>query len=107
MLVADIAVSCFLKGGNLLEMMAAAGNFRNVDDLVQKTQRTFDQNEDSIRRQHRDLEPGSKRAREDFESSKLNKGLPDQLIESMEDAFKSAKIRSTYSGQWRKFKQFG
>ena len=105
MLVADIAVSCFLKGGNLLEMMAAACDYRSVEDLIRNTQRIFDQKEkDSIQRQQRNLDVGNKRAREEFE---FNTGIPDKLIEKMEEAFKSAKIRSTYSGQWKKFKNFG
>jgi hypothetical protein len=32
--VMEVSVSCFLKGGSLLEVMALIGNFRSVDDLV-------------------------------------------------------------------------
>lgn len=106
MLVADIAVSCFLKGGNLLDMMAAACEYRNIDEMVRDTSREFSRYEDSIKRQ-RDSEAGNKRGRDELESMSSNKGVPDQLIDRMEEAFKSAKIRSTYSGQWKKFKQFG
>lgn len=33
-LMSEISVSCFLKGGNLLNLMAAIGNFRNIEDMA-------------------------------------------------------------------------
>lgn len=33
MLVADVSVTCFLRGGRLTELMSAIGGFRSVDDM--------------------------------------------------------------------------
>lgn len=33
-IVMEVSVSCFLKGGSLLDVMALIGNYRSVDDLV-------------------------------------------------------------------------
>lgn len=33
-LMSEISVSCFLQGGNLLNLMVVIGNFRNIDDMV-------------------------------------------------------------------------
>jgi hypothetical protein len=33
-MVSDISVSCFLQGGSLLDLMAAIGGFRSIDDMA-------------------------------------------------------------------------
>lgn len=35
-MVVEVSVSCFLKGGSLLEIMALIGNFRSVDSMIRE-----------------------------------------------------------------------
>ena len=107
MLVTDIAVACFLKGGDFVELMAAACGFRNVEELLRESQRYFEENERRAQSGRAgSVAPGGKRGRDEAASDR-NLGLPDQLIEKMEEAFQSAKLRETYTGKWKKFKGFG
>ena len=50
--------------------------------------------------------PRGKRSRDEAASDR-NLGLPDQLMEKMEVAFQSAKLRETYTWKWKKFEGFG
>ena len=45
MLVTDIALSCFLEGGDFVELMAAACGFRNFEEPLRESQRYFAENE--------------------------------------------------------------
>ena len=107
MLVTDIALSCFLEGGDFVELMAAACGFRNFEEPLRESQRYFEENERRAQSGRAgSVAPRGKRSRDEAASDR-NLGLPDQLMEKMEVAFQSAKLRETYTWKWKKFEGFG
>ena len=74
LLVSDVSVSCFLKGGNLVNLMAAIGGFRDGEDM------------------HRACNPSN------------SMGLPSGVIQTIEDTLKSCRLRMVHLGHSKKLK---
>lgn len=77
LLVSDVSVSCFLKGGNLIELMAAIGGFRDVEEMYRAT------------------------------SPSQPMGLPAGIVRALEDVLKSCRIKTLHLGHSKKLKGFG
>lgn len=116
--VADIAVNCFLAGGSLLDLLCGVGNYRSLDELCSESARYFQQAEEAVNNRRGDhygdnnnSSSNSNNRRRALGSDEafgdLNYGLPEPVIRRMEEAFKTAKIKVTYSNQWKKIKSFG
>ncbi len=77
LLVSDVSVTCFLRGGNLVDLMAAVGGFRDPNDMYAAT------------------------------SPNESRGLPSGVVQTLEDVFKSCRIKMVHLGHSKKFKAFG
>jgi eukaryotic translation initiation factor 2C len=77
LLVSDVSVSCFLKGGRLIDLMAAIGGFRTIEDLYRET------------------------------SSSQRQGLPSQIIHAIDDTLRSCRLKVLHLGHSKKLKGFG
>ncbi len=80
-LVSDISVTCFLTGGNLVDIMCGIGGYRNQQDML----------DDSLSQQRQ----GN------------SAGLGKQRLTKIEDCLKGCKIRLTHLGHSKKLKMFG
>lgn len=92
--VVDIAVSCFLTGGPMIDLVVGMTNHRSVQELLDVSQEFFRKEEDVLAR-GKGGEDGK------------NYGLPNQMLRHIEAAYKSCKIKLTHVGQTRKFRSFG
>lgn len=79
-MVCEISVGCFLKGGNLIELMAGVGGYRSVQDMVNESERYSANHED---------------------------GLPPQVLDRITTALKNCKIKLLHLGYSKKLKEFG
>lgn len=79
-LVSDISVTSFMTGGSLIEVMAALGGYRSVQDME---------------RESKDL------------ARQTGSGLDPVKLARIRDVLKGCKIQVLHLGRMKKFKDFG
>lgn len=80
-MVSEVSVGCFLKGGNLVEVMANVGGFRNVTDMADESRRYGERGN--------------------------SEGLPSSRLHQMTEVLKGAKVKLVHLGHSKKIKSFG
>jgi len=91
-MVVDVSVSVFLKGGNLLELVASSLNMRDVPDLANVSVKHYNERE---------------RPKSSSGAEEKNYGLPNDLMSKLSEAFKGTKIRLLHLKHFKKINGFG
>eukprot|EP01039_Chlorochromonas_danica_P003414 gene3414-3741_t len=80
-MISEVSVGCFLKGGNLVDVMANVGGYRNIEDMLDESRR--------------------------FSESGNSGGLPPSRLHQISEVLKGARVKLIHLGHGKKIKSFG
>lgn len=79
-MISEVSVGCFLKGGNLVDVMANVGGYRNIEDMLDESRRFSRDNSD---------------------------GLPPSRLQQITEVLKGVRVKLIHLGHGKKIKSFG